>query len=166
MYLFKGNCTTKIKKQNPQKEEFSVSKKERFKIISLCFVWTCVMLWWHCGLIHRHTPFPVVPGNLENACGNESQAMPGKSAFHHPSQSSKYHTTHMASSPTKVYTVQSLGKRGDSFTYMVNEETLAFFSHCEDKRQDKNVTCLHVNPCRLLRNGPLCHGPIVLYQPR
>ena len=62
--------------------------------------------------------------------------------------------------------IQSLGKWGDSFTYMVNEETLAFFSHCEDKRQDKNVTCLHVNPCRLLRNGPLCHGPNVLYQPR
>lgn len=44
---------------------------------------------------------------------------------------------------------------------MVNEETLAFFSDCEDKRQDKNITCLHINPCRLLRNGPLCHGSII-----
>lgn len=100
-------------------------------------------------------------GIWRHGCGNESQAMPGKLSFHHPSQSSKYHTTHRASSPTKVYTIQSLGKRGHSFTYMVNEETLAFFSHCEDKRQDKNVTCLHINPCRLLRNGPLCRGPIV-----
>ena len=51
--------------------------------------------------------------------------------------------------------------QGNSSTYMVNEETLALFSHCENKRCNRNVTRLRANPWQVAEDGPLCQGPIL-----
>lgn len=55
--------------------------------------------------------------------------------------------------------------QGDSFTYMVNEETLAFFSHCENKRCNRNVTHLHANPGQVAEDWASCVTAPSFHQP-
>lgn len=110
----------------------------------------------------------LAPGDKSPAVPIWPQSKQSTSALQPPSRPSTCGTRFTAHFPIThpgmeaLCTGQSLSKtQANSSTYVVNEETLAFFSHCENKRYNRNITRLHANPLQVAEDRPLCHGPIL-----
>lgn len=148
-------------------------EKERMRNLKVAFIWTC-------SVCCSHTP-----SQEQEQCGfsgkntsDSGNTKPRLSSHKPNSVSTSPHSSHSSTSWQNTwtnctysrhgdYTVSSLWRtQGDSFTYMVNEETLAFFSHCENKRCNRSVTCLHANPLQVAEDGasdvtaPSFHQPM------
>ena len=103
------------------------------------------------------------PGDKCQAVPVQPQAKQSLSALQPSSHSSTCRQDSRATSPLHtqcggLWTV-IMKNTGEQLTYMVNEETLALFSHCENKRCNRNVTRLRANPWQVAEDGPLCQGP-------
>lgn len=105
------------------------------------------------------------PGDKCQTVPVQPQAKQSTSALQPSSHSSTCRQDSRTTSPPHTVWMVSgqLLRRtqGNSSTYMVNEETLALFSHCENKRCNRNVTHLRANPWQVAEDGPLCQGHIL-----